>query len=138
MGYCYNGKYCNEKTINYVSKYMTKKDMDNPEYTGKVLCSPGLGAGYIKRIGKRHEWNEENTKEDYYTRQGTYIALPKYYKYKLFTEEQREQLWIYRENSGEKFVRNFKIKITDEESEEYYNTLKKQPVKGGILLKPIS
>ena len=44
-GYCYNGKYCNEKTINYVSKYMTKKDEDNPEYTGKVLCSPGLGAG---------------------------------------------------------------------------------------------
>ena len=25
-GYCYNGKYCNEKTINYVSKYMTKKE----------------------------------------------------------------------------------------------------------------
>ena len=54
-GYCYNGKYCNEKTINYVSKYMTKRDEDNPEYTGKVLCSPGLGAGHIKRIGKRHE-----------------------------------------------------------------------------------
>ena len=85
---------------------MTKKDIDNPEYTGKVLCSPGLGAGYIKRIGKRHEWNEENTKEDYYTKQGTYIALPKYYKYKLFTEDQREQLWIYRENSGEKFIGN--------------------------------
>ena len=69
-GYCYNGKYCNEKTINYVSKYMTKKDEDNPEYTGKVLCSPGLGAGYIKRIGKRHDWKGEETKEDYYTRQG--------------------------------------------------------------------
>ena len=96
-------KYRDWETINYVSKYMTKKDMDNPEYTGKVLCSPGLGAGYIKRIGKRHEWNEENTKEDYYTRQGTYIALPKYYKYKLFTEDQREQLWIYRENSGKKY-----------------------------------
>ena len=34
------------------------KDIDNPEYTGKVLCSPGLGVGYVKRIGKRHEWNE--------------------------------------------------------------------------------
>ena len=90
----------NEKTINYVSKYMTKKDEDNPEYTGKVLCSPGLGAGYIKRIGERHEWKGEETKEDYYTRQGTLIALPKYYKYKLFTEEQREQLWIYREESN--------------------------------------
>nr|DAL35487.1 MAG TPA_asm: Replication associated protein [Microviridae sp.] len=133
-GYCYNGKYCNEKTINYVSKYMTKKDEDNPEYIGKVLCSPGLGAGYVKRIGKRHEWNEENTKEDYHTRQGTYIALPKYYKYKLFTEDQRERLWIYRENSGEKFVGNFKIKITDEESEEYYNTLRKQHNKEGIKI----
>ena len=81
---------------------MTKKDEDNPEYTGKVLCSPGLGAGYTKRIGERHEWKGEETKEDYYTRQGTLIALPKYYKYKLFTEEQREQLWIYREESGEK------------------------------------
>lgn len=105
--------------------------MDNPEYTGKVLCSPGLGAGYIKRIGKRHEWNKENTKEDYYTKRG-YIALPKYYKYKLFTEDQRELLWIYRENSGEKFVGNFKIKITDEESEEYYNTLKEQHNEDGI------
>ena len=43
---------------------MTKRDEDNPEYTGKVLCSPGLGAGYIKRIGKRHEWKGEKTKED--------------------------------------------------------------------------
>lgn len=111
---------------------MTKKDIDNPEYTGKVLCSPGLGAGYIKRIGKRHEWKKEETKEDYYTRQGTNIALPKYYKYKLFTEEQREQLWIYRENSREKFVGNFKVKITDEESEEYYNTLRKQHNEEGI------
>ena len=56
---------------------MTKRDEDNPEYTGKVLCSPGLGAGYIKRMGKRHEWKGEKTKEDYYTRQGTLIALPK-------------------------------------------------------------
>ena len=58
--------------------------------------------------------------------------MPKYYKYKLFTEDQREQLWIYRENSGEKFVGNFKVKITDEESEEYYNTLKKQHNEEGI------
>ena len=108
--------------------------MDNPEYTGKVLCSPGLGAGYVKRIGKRHEWKGEETKEDYYTKQGTYIALPKYYKYKLFTEDQREQLWIYRENSGEKFIGNFKIKITDEESEEYYNVLKEQHNKEGIKI----
>ena len=87
---------------------------------------------FVNEIRKRHEWKGEETKEDYYTRQGTYIALPKYYKYKLFTEEQREQLWIYRENSGEKFVGSFKVKITDEESEEYYNILKKQHNEEGI------
>ena len=38
--------------------------------------------------------------------------------------EHREQLWIYREECGEKYVGNFKIKVKDEESEEYYNTLK--------------
>ena len=37
-GYKYYGKYANEKTINYVSKYMTKKDKDNPDYTSIVLC----------------------------------------------------------------------------------------------------
>ena len=40
---CY-GRYVNEKTINYVSKYMTKKDEDNPDYISIVLCSKGLGA----------------------------------------------------------------------------------------------
>ena len=33
-GYKYYGKYVNEKTINYVSKYMTKKDIPiQEEYT---------------------------------------------------------------------------------------------------------
>ena len=47
-GYKYYGRYVNEKTINYVSKYMTKKDEDNPDYISIVLCSKGLGANYAK------------------------------------------------------------------------------------------
>ena len=47
-GYKYYGRYVNEKTINYVSKYMTKKDEDNPNYISIVLCSKGLGANYAK------------------------------------------------------------------------------------------
>ena len=38
-GYKYYGRYVNEKTINYVSKYMTKKDEDNPDYISIVLRS---------------------------------------------------------------------------------------------------
>ena len=41
-------------------------------------------------------------------------------------------MWIYREESGEKYVGNFKIKVKDEESEEYYNTLKKEHNTDGI------
>ena len=40
-GYKYYGRYVNERTINYVSKYMTKKDEDNPDYISIVLCSKG-------------------------------------------------------------------------------------------------
>ena len=47
-GYCYNGKYCNEKTINYVSKYMTKRDEDNPDYISTIPIVTG------KQIGRAH------------------------------------------------------------------------------------
>ena len=40
---------------------MTKKDEDNPEYVGIVLCSKGLGAGYKNRMAYKHVWNKEKT-----------------------------------------------------------------------------
>ena len=36
-GYVFIGNYVNEKTINYISKYMLKDDLNNREFTGKVL-----------------------------------------------------------------------------------------------------
>ena len=35
-GYVFIGNYVNEKTINYISKYMLKDDLNNREFTGKV------------------------------------------------------------------------------------------------------
>lgn len=125
-GYCYNGKYVNERTINYVSKYLTKLDEVNKDYHGIVLCSKGLGKGYVERNRERFEWKEENTKTYYHTSKGTNIALPRYYKEKAFTEEQRQLLWIYRENSGEKYVNGFKVIVKNEENLNYYNKLKEQ------------
>ena len=60
-GYKYYGRYVNEKTINYVSKYMTKKAEDNPDYISIVLCSKGLGANYAKENQLKHRWNKEKT-----------------------------------------------------------------------------
>ena len=94
-GYRFYGSYVNERTINYVSKYMTKKDEDNPDYIGIVLCSKGLGANYTKRMAYKHEWNKEKTIITYRARNGADIPLPRYYKTQLYTEDQRQLLWLY-------------------------------------------
>ena len=54
-GIAFTGYFVNEQTINYVTKYMLKIDEKNPKFRGKVLCSAGIGAGYLKREdAKRH------------------------------------------------------------------------------------
>ena len=45
-GYVFIGNFVNEKTINYISKYMLKDDLNNREFTGKVLTSAGMGKQY--------------------------------------------------------------------------------------------
>ena len=81
--------------------------------TGPWDMKPMLLNGPKARMGKNGKYNIIPFRHG---TSGSYA--PKYYKYKLFTEEQREQLWIYREESGEKYIGNFKIKVKDEESEE--------------------
>ena len=48
-GITFTGFFVNEKTIQYITKYMTKIDEQHKDFIGKVLCSKGIGAGYIKR-----------------------------------------------------------------------------------------
>lgn len=113
-GYSYQGDYVNEKTINYISKYMTKTDLDNRLFRGIVLASPGLGKGYIDRLdGKTHKYvpktETKETNEMYRFRNGMKVYLPKYYRYKLFTEEERELLWIEKMMRNEKYVMGEKV-----------------------------
>ena len=125
-GYNYSGKYVNQRTINYVSKYLTKIDEDNRDFRGIVLCSPGLGRNYTIKNKKRFEWRGEKSKEDYYCKNGASIPLPRYYKEKVYTEEQRELLWIYREERGEKYVNGYKMTVKTEEQMKEYDTLRMQ------------
>ena len=76
-GYKYYGRYVNEKTINYVSKYMTKKDEDNPDYVSIILCSKGLGANYAKENQLKHKWNGEKTNTTYKAHNGQDLPLPR-------------------------------------------------------------
>jgi len=122
-GWVYIGKYVNEKTINYISKYITKLDPIHKEYTGKILCSPGIGNNYINRPdSKNNHYQEKNTNELYITRSGNKIALPTYYRNKIYSETEREKLWIEKLDKQERYVLGQKTSIKDNE-EQYFKLL---------------
>ena len=133
-GYRFYGSYVNEKTINYVSKYMTKKDEDNPDYIGIVLCSKGLGANYAKRMAYKHEWDKEKTNITYKAKNGADLPLPRYYKTQLYTEDQRQLLWLYAEDKGTKWVKGFKVEAANTVNKEYYEKLVRQKNEEGASL----
>lgn len=130
-GYSYNGYSTSEKCINYISKYMTKKDEINPEFIGKVLASPGLGAGYTERNKRYHKFHGEDTHEEYVNYNGATETLPRYYKEKLWTEEQRQELWIIKENKGIKWIGKQKFNTLSEEGRQWYETVLEEHNKTG-------
>ena len=97
---------------------MTKIDENHPEFVGKVLCSRGIGAGYIKRAdASKHKYEKGKTIETYRLRNGAKINLPVYYRNKLFTEEEGELLFIDKIEKGFIYVLGTKVHRDDE---EYY------------------
>jgi len=78
-------------SIGYVLKYMSKqrqksnKEQKNPEFS---LMSKGIGSNYLTdRIKRYHTENLENC---YYIKSdGIKLSLPKYYKDKIYDEQQR-------------------------------------------------
>lgn len=117
-GITYTGTFVNEKTINYITKYITKVDEDHKEFQGKILCSAGIGAGYTERAdAHKHTYKKGETIETYRLRNGAKINLPTYYRNKIFTEEEREKLWIDKIEKGIVWIMGQKVRIDN--TEEY-------------------
>lgn len=123
-GYIWQGQYVTTRTINYMTKYVTKIDADHKYYNSIILTSPGIGNGYINTINSRlNRYKPEKTQETYRTNTGTKIALPTYWRNKIYTEEQREKLWIEKLDKQERYILGQKISI--KETDEIYNKLLK-------------
>jgi len=123
-GYVFLGEFVNEKTVTYVTKYIMKTDVIHKEYKSKILTSKGIGTNYINRHdAKNNKYNGTETKEYYQTRTGIKLALPIYYRNKIYTEEEREKLWINKLDEGIRYVDGTEINIK-ENHEEYYLLLK--------------
>lgn len=120
-GIAWIGSYVNTKTINYIVKYVTKLDNAHEGFQGKIHCSPGLGRNYNKSFNaQKNEYKAEKTDETYKLSNGTKVALPVYYRNKIYTEEEREKLWIEKIDKGKRFVNGVKIDIRTRKGRNHY------------------
>nr|DAX07890.1 MAG TPA: Replication associated protein [Microviridae sp.] len=125
-GWIFFGYEVNEKTINYIIKYITKKDENNPEFNGKIFTSKKIGISYISRNTlNRHRYQDKFTEETYRTNSGIKVALPTYYKQKIWTDQEREALRIIKEEKQVKYYNKTPIKVeTIEQYREYVHAVK--------------
>lgn len=137
-GWVFVGDYVNNKTINYIIKYVTKIDNDHKDFEGKILCSAGLGRNYIHKIinketgeitetgtGSRYnKYAGERTKEVYKTNEGYEIRLPIYYRNKIYSENEREALWLQTLEKGKRYITGTEYNfITDNDKLKFLKAL---------------
>lgn len=117
-GFVFIGGYCNSRSVNYMTKYMLKVDIKHPTFKQIVLASAGIGAGYMDRL--EYLWQKQNYNNinvaTYTFRNGIKMAMPKYYKNKIFTEKEREKMWINNLNRGLLWIYGEKVKADDWET----------------------
>lgn len=112
-GEIYIGEYVNGKTINYIVKYVTKIDTEHKGYQPKILCSPGIGKGYEKGIDAgRNKFKKGATDETYRLPNGFKVNLPIYYRNKIYSEEEREKLWIEKLDRKKRYIRGQEIDVS--------------------------
>jgi uncharacterized protein YlbG (UPF0298 family) len=117
------GEYVSAKTINYIVKYVNKVDESHKTYNSKIFTSQGIGSEYVnRRDSGRNKYKKDKTIETYKTREGVELALPVYYRNKIYNEEQREALWLEKLDKEERYVCGVKVDISQGE-EEYYKLL---------------
>ncbi|AXH76974.1 MAG: replication initiator protein [Microviridae sp.] len=104
-GFVWIGEYTNARTASYVTKYILKTDQQHKTYNPIILTSKGIGRAYIHtRRAKENRYNGANTVQTYTAPNGRKLALPTYYRNKLYTEEQREALWADKLEKGKRYV----------------------------------
>lgn len=125
-GFTYIGDYCNQRTINYVVKYVTKPDLDHKEYNPVILCSPGIGKKYLDSYNSQtNKYKGTKTNETYRLPNGAKIGLPVYYRNNIYNDNEREKLWLQKLDKQERWVCGIKIDVSNSAGERrYYAILK--------------
>lgn len=126
--------YLNEGTIQYMVKYINKADEKHPEYEAKIFTSPGIGKKYIDdTIKERNRYrNNGKTIETYKNSSGYELALPIYYRNYIYSDDEKEKLWIEKLDKEERWIDGERVCIKDG-WEEYEKLLKEKRKKNNRL-----
>lgn len=120
------GQYCNERTINYIIKYVTKIDITHKNFKPQIFCSKGLGSNYITEFAKnKHKYNGQNTRDYYTLPNGNKVNLPIYYRNKLYTEKEREKLWCDKLDKNTRYILGTEIRKANQNQEYILSVLEK-------------
>lgn len=124
-GFVYAETKSSENAVDYCLKYITKNDDKHPDFYPRIFCSKGIGRNYVKKWDAvKNKFAGEETDENYVTPHGQKVPLPIYYRNKIYTEKQREELWIKKLNEHTRYVLGQKIDISTKAGiKEYYNAL---------------
>lgn len=108
---------------NYITKYLTKDDKLHREYKAIVLNSRGIGKGFIENDKiSYYKFKGQETNEQYIAENWGKRGMPIYYRRKLWTDDEREELWINKLNKEERYVLGTKVSIASN-LEHYYEVL---------------
>lgn len=103
--------YVSARTVNYSVKYIHKMDLMHKTYKSIVLSSAGMGKNYLDSPNrKRNIYNGKDTDMTYVSAEGYKMAMPKYYKRKLYNDSLRENLWMHTLDKDHVFINGIKIK----------------------------
>ena len=127
--------YVNGKTVNYITKYVSKMDFKHKYYKPVILTSPGIGKCYTETMKfEKNKFNGNETIEYYKTDTGNKIGIPIYYRNKLYTEDQREKLWMKKLDEEVRYINGMRIEIGKKGGiEEYWGILKAEQQKNKRL-----
>lgn len=118
------GKYVSAKTVNYIVKYVNKVDAKHKEYNSRIFTSKGIGGNYMERKDvERNEYKKNETINTYKTREGVEIALPIYYRNKIYSDEEKELMWLEMLDKEKRYVGGVEIDVSENE-DEYWRALK--------------
>lgn len=111
-------EWVDQRTINYLCKYVTKLDEYHKGYKQRIFASKGIGKIYCEKYKNWHKYRDEETITYYKGWKGLKYGLPRYYKLKIWNEEEREKLWTIQLNKHKIYLQGEEYD-TNNENKEY-------------------